>query len=331
MVTNYSLKEGSIMKIVVLEKKVLGDDVLFDRLEQLGEVVYYNNTKYEEIGPRLKDAEVVLINRSPMEEGTLKEVHNLKLVCVTATGVNPVDQEYMKSRGIPVTNVRDYSTYSVCQHTFAMLFYVMEHLPFFDDYVKSGQYVQHQRQTYMSHKFSQLAGKTYGICGLGAIGKQVAKVAEAFGAKVIYYSTSGKNSCPDYERVSFEEFLKRSDIISIHAPLTEQSMGLFDKEAFQKMKSSAILVNAGRGAIVEEEALYTALQEKQIAAAALDVLCQEPMPVDHPFLSIQDSSRLFITPHIAWASIEARQMVLDEVCKTIEAYKKGTIRNLIWE
>ncbi len=319
------------MKIVVLEKTVLGDDISFDRLEQLGEVIYYGNTKYEDIGPRLQDADIALINRSPMEEGTLKDIKNLKLVCVTATGVNPIDQEYMKQRGIPVTNVRDYSTHSVCQHTFAMLFYVMEHLRFFDDYVKEGQYVQHKKQTYMSHKFTQLAGKTYGICGLGAIGKQVAKVAEAFGAKVIYYSTSGKNSCPDYERVSFDELLTRSDVISIHAPLTEQSKGLFNKEAFDKMKTSAILVNAGRGAIVEDVALCDAIKEQKIAAAALDVITEEPMPADHPFLSIQDSNRLFITPHIAWASKEARQTVVDEVCMTIEAFNKGRVRNLIWD
>ncbi len=319
------------MKIVVLEKTVLGDDVSFDKLQQLGEVTFYDNTKYDQIEERLKDADIALTNRSPLEEGTLKGVNNLKLVCVTATGVNPVDQEYMKKRGIPVTNVREYSTYSVCQHTFAMLFYVMEHLRYFDEYVKEGNYVQHKKQTYMSHKFSQLQGKTYGICGLGAIGKQVAKVAEAFGAKVIYYSTSGNNSCPDYERVSFEELLRRSDVISIHAPLTEQSKGLFNKEAFQKMKESAILVNAGRGAIIEEEALIQALQENEIGAAALDVVIQEPMPADHPFLAFKDSNRLFITPHIAWASKEARQTVVDEVCMTIEAFKEGKIRNLIWE
>ena len=319
------------MKIVVLEKTVLGEDVSLEGLEQLGEVTFYGNTKYDQIGPRLKEADIAVINRSPMEEGTLKDVTNLKLVCVTGTGVNPIDQEYMKKRGIPVTNVRDYSTYSVCQHTFAMLFYVMEHLRYFDEYVKEGNYVEHKKQTYMSKKFSQLAGMTYGICGLGAIGKQVAKVAEAFGAKIIYYSTSGNNSCPDYERVSFDELLKRSDVISIHAPLTKQSKGLFNKEAFEKMKESAIIINAGRGAIIEEEALCYALKENKIAAAALDVLEKEPMPVDHPLLSLQDSNCLFITPHIAWASKEARQTVVDEVCMTIESFYQGKIRNLIWE
>lgn len=319
------------MKIVILEKKVLGDDISFSRLEQLGEVISYENTKFEAIEERLQGADIALVNRCPMNEDTLKNVFGLKLVCVTGTGVNAVDQEYMKKRGILVTNVRNYSTYSVCQHTFAMLFYVMEHLCYFDNYVKEGQYIQHKRQTYMERKFSQIAGMTYGICGLGAIGRQVAKVAEAFGAKVIYYSTSGKNACPDYERVSFEEFLTRSDVISIHAPLTEQSRGLFNKEAFQKMKPDAILVNTGRGAIVDENALCLALQEHRIKAAALDVMIEEPMPADHPFLSLQDSSRLFITPHIAWASKEARETLMEDVCMTIEAFQKGIHRNVIWE
>lgn len=319
------------MKIVILEKKVLGDDISFGRLEQLGEVVSYENTKVEDIEERLQGADIALVNRCPMNEETLKNVSGLKLVCVTGTGVNAVDQEYMKKRGILVTNVRNYSTYSVCQHTFAILFYVMEHLSYFDKYVKEGQYCKHKRQTYMERKFSQLAGMTYGICGLGAIGRQVAKVAEAFGAKVIYYSTSGKNANSDYERVSFEELLTRSDIISIHAPLTEQSKGLFNEEAFRKMKPDAILVNTGRGAIIDENALCLALKENRIKAAALDVMVEEPMPEDHPFLSFKDSSKLFITPHIAWTSKEARETLMEDVCMTIEAFKKGIHRNVIWE
>ncbi len=319
------------MKIVVLEKKVLGEDISYDRLEQLGEITYYNSTSYEEISERLQGADIALVNRCPMEEETLRQVSDLKLICITGTGYNAVDQEYVKSRDILVSNVRDYSTYSVCQHTFAMLFYVMEHLRYFDEYVKEGQYIKNKVQTYMGHTFSQLQGKTYGICGLGAIGKQVAKVAEAFGAKVIYYSTSGRNTCPDYERVTFEELLQRSDVISIHAPLTNQSKGLFNKDAFARMKPEAILVNTGRGAIVEDEALCEAIQQNKIRAAALDVLVEEPMPADHPFLSLQDSNRLFITPHIAWASRESRQQLIDEIVLNIEAYQQGTVRNLIWE
>ncbi|MDO5519695.1 MAG: NAD(P)-dependent oxidoreductase [bacterium] len=320
------------MKVVNLEKDCLGNDVDFTTLEQLGETTSYGATKYEEISERLKDAEIALINRCRMEEATLKDCNNLKLVCIMGTGTDMIDQEYMKSRNILVANVRDYSTYSVAQHTFAILFYVLEHLRFFDDYVKDENYVQGKIQDYQkSRQFTQLAGKTYGICGLGAIGRQVAAVATAFGAKVIYYSTSGKNSNSDYEQVTFEELLERSDIISIHAPLTEKSRGIFDKKAFERMKGTAILVNTGRGAIVKEEDLVEALESKQILGAALDVLCFEPMMQDSPLLRIKDSDRLFITPHIAWAAREARQLVIDEMCENMKAFQIGKHRNIIWE
>ncbi|MDO5291682.1 MAG: NAD(P)-dependent oxidoreductase [bacterium] len=320
------------MKIVNLEKDCLGIDVDFTALEQLGEVTSYGATKYEDISERLKDAEIALINRCRMEEATLKNCKNLKLVCIMGTGVDMVDQEYMKSRNILVANVRNYSTYSVTQHTFAILFYVLEHLRFFDDYVKQENYVQGRLQDYQaSRQFTQLAGKTYGICGLGAIGRQVAAVATAFGAHVIYYSTSGKNNCSEYEQVSFEQLLTRSDIVSIHAPLTERSRGIFDEEAFKTMKATAILVNTGRGAIVNEEALAKALETKQIRGAAIDVLCDEPMKADSPLLKIKDSDRLVITPHIAWAAREARQLVIDEMGENIIAFQAGGARNIIWE
>ena len=319
------------MKLVILEADCLGKDVSFDILYEAGEVVSYGTTDYEQIGQRLKDADIALINRCRMEEETLKDVKNLKLVCIMGTGTDMIDVEYMKKRGIYVSNVRGYSTYSVTQHTFAMLFYVLEHLRYFDAYVKEGNYVIGKKQVYTSKEFTQIAGKTFGICGLGAIGKQVAAVAEAFGAKVIYYSTSGKNSNTQYEQVSFDELLRRSDIVSIHAPLTMESKGLFDYDAFKKMKSTAILVNVGRGAIIVEEDLVRALNEGQIQAAALDVLVKEPMPKNHPFLGIQDSSKLFITPHIAWASREARQLVIDEMALNIQTLQQGSVRNLIWD
>lgn len=319
------------MKIVILEKDCLGIDVDFSRLYELGEVVSYGATPYELIGERLIDADIALINRCRMEEETLKDVENLKLVCIMGTGTDMIDTEYMKSRNILVSNVRGYSTYSVAQHTFAILFYVLEHLRFFDEYVKEEKYVEGKKQDYTaSRQFTQIAGKTFGICGLGAIGKQVAAVATAFGAKVIYYSTSGANTDSTYPQVSFEELLTSSDIISIHAPLTEKSRGLFDEEAFARMKDTAILVNTGRGAIVKEEALAKALLEGQIEAAAIDVLVKEPMEETSPLLKIKDSDRLFITPHIAWAAREARQLVIDEMYENMKGFFDGKSRNVIW-
>lgn len=320
------------MKLVILEKDCLGKDVDFSSLHTLGTIESYGATDYEDIGERLKDADVALINRCRMEEYTLKDCKNLKLICIMGTGTDMIDVDYVKSRNILTSNVRGYSTFSVTQHTFAMLFYVLEHLRYFDDYVKEEKYVQGRLQNYTEERqFIQLAGKTYGIVGLGAIGRQVAAVASAFGANVIYYSTSGKNHSSKYEQVSFEELLRRSDIVSIHAPLNEDTRGLFDEDAFERMKETAILVNAGRGAILKEEALAKALETGKIAAAALDVLIKEPMEKDNPLLRIKDSDRLFITPHIAWAAREARQLVIDEMYENIKAFMSGSKRNVIWE
>ncbi len=319
------------MKIVILEKECLGIDVDFSPLYELGEIISYGDTSYEQIEERLKDADIAIINRCRMEEATLKNVERLKLVCIMGTGTDMIDVPYMKERGIQVSNVRGYSTYSVAQHTFAILFYVLEHLRFFDDYVKQGKYVEGLQQTYTAERqFTQIAGKTFGICGLGTIGKKVADIASAFGANVIYYSTSGKTVSDTYKSVSFEELLEQSDIISIHAPLTEQSRGLFDEEAFARMKKTAILVNTGRGAIVNEDALAKALVDGQIQAAAIDVLVKEPASKENPLYAIKDSDRLFITPHIAWAAREARQLVIEEMCETIRTFYDGKSRNVIW-
>lgn len=319
------------MKIVILEKECLGIDVDFSPLYELGEIISYGDTSYEQIEERLKDADIAIINRCRMEEATLKNVERLKLVCIMGTGMDMIDVPYMKERGIQVSNVRGYSTYSVAQHTFAILFYVLEHLRFFDDYVKQGKYVEGLQQTYTAERqFTQIAGKTFGICGLGTIGKKVADIASAFGANVIYYSTSGKTVSDTYKSVCFEELLEQSDIISIHAPLTEQSRGLFDEEAFARMKKTAILVNTGRGAIVNEDALAKALVDGQIQAAAIDVLVKEPASKENPLYAIKDSDRLFITPHIAWAAREARQLVIEEMCETIRTFYDGKSRNVIW-
>lgn len=317
------------MKIVLLEKECLGDDVCFEQLNQYGEVISYPVTSYERIGERLKEADIAIINRCRMEKETIEQCKQLKLICITGTGTDMVDLPYVKSRGIVTSNVRGYSTQSVAQHTFAMLFYLLEHLRFYDDFVKEGKYVWEVKQEYSTNRFWEIAGKTWGICGLGAIGKEVAKIATTFGCRVIYYSTSGKNTCTEYTQVDFDTLLKQSDVLSVHAPLTKESKGLFDQKAFATMKSSSIFLNVGRGAIIEEDALIQALNTGSVAAAGLDVLIQEPMPKDSPFLSIQDSSKLLITPHIAWSSKEARQKVIDEMCLNIEAFLAGSSRNPI--
>ncbi len=305
-------------KIVMLERDNIGADVDISYFEELGDLTVYGTTAYEQVKERIRDAEVLVINKIPMNEATLKDALNVKLICVTATGTDNVDMEYCASRGIAVKNVRSYSTESVVQHTFAMYFYVSEKLRFYDEYVKSGEYVKCPRFTFFGETFQELSGKTWGIAGLGEIGERVARIAEAFGCKVIYYSTSGNNKNDAYERVDFDTLLASSDVISIHAPLNAQTKHLFTYDAFAKMKPSAYLINVGRGPIVKEEDLCRALNENLIAGAALDVLEKEPMSVQNPLLGIKDSRKLLITPHIAWATTEARNRLMEQVYKNID-------------
>ncbi len=304
-------------KIVMLERDNVGADIDLSYFENLGELTIYGTTDYNQVVERIGDAEVLVINKIPMNEATLKDAKNVKLICVTATGTDNVDMDYCESRGISVKNVRSYSTESVVQHTFAMLFYLYEKLRFYDDYVKNGEYVKCPRFTYFGEEFHELSGKTWGIVGLGEIGARVADIARAFGCKVIYYSTSGRNNNDCYERVDFDTLLTQSDIISIHAPLNEQTKHLFTYDAFVKMKTTAYLINVGRGPIVKEGDLCKALNENLIAGAGLDVLEKEPMAADNPLLSIKDSRKLLITPHIAWATTEARGRLMENVYRNI--------------
>lgn len=311
------------MKIVFLDAKTIGEDIDLSGFDALGEVVKYGFSTEQEARERSKDADVLILNKVQVNEQTIGEADHLKLVCVTATGTNNLDKEYLNKRGIAWRNVAGYSTESVAQHTFAMLFYLLEKLPYYDNYVKSEKYVNDVSFTHFAKAFHELSGMTYGIIGLGNIGRRVADIAKAFGCHVIYYSTSGRNSQPGYERVSFDELLEQSDIVSIHAPLDENTLGLMNKEAFAKMKNSAILLNVGRGPIINELDLAEALNNKTIAAAGLDVLSVEPMQEDNPLRGIKDSERLLITPHIAWAGVEARNRLMGIILGQIKEFFKA--------
>lgn len=311
------------MKIVFLDAKTIGEDIDLSGFDALGEVVKYGFSTAQEARERSKDADVLILNKVQVNQQTIDEADHLKLVCVTATGTNNLDKEYLDKRGIAWRNVAGYSTESVAQHTFAMLFYLLEKLPYYDNYVKSEKYVNDVSFTHFAKAFHELSGMTYGIIGLGNIGRRVADIAKAFGCRVIYYSTSGRNSQPGYERVSFDELLEQSDIVSIHAPLDKNTLGLMNKEAFAKMKKSAILLNVGRGPIINEADLAEALNNKTIAAAGLDVLSVEPMQEDNPLRGIKDSERLLITPHIAWAGVEARNRLMGIILGQIKEFFKA--------
>ncbi len=325
---NESEDGGNDMKIVILDAMTLGNDIDLSKFEKLGEVVRYETSTQEEAAERMEDADVVIVNKVLMNETTLKNAKKLKMIAITATGFNNIDFNYTRSRNITVANVGGYSTDSVVQHTFALMFYVMEHLSYYDQYVKSGAYAQCPVFTHFDRTFMELKGKTWGIIGLGEIGRNVAAVAKAFGCRVIYYSTSGKNSNSEYERVSFDEILEQSDILSIHAPLNDATLNLMNYDAFCKMKNHAILINVGRGPIINEADLARALKEGQIGGAGLDVICKEPMADDSPLKEVTGDN-LIITPHIAWATVEARTRLMDEVYKNIEAFLKGESRNVL--
>ncbi len=308
------------MKLVFLDTKTIGEDIDLSAYDALGEVVKYGFSTLEEIPERVKDADVLIVNKIAINEQTIGTAKNLKLVCVTATGTNNLDKEYLKKRGIAWRNVAGYSTESVTQHTFALLFYLLEKMRYYDDYVKDEKYINDTVFTHFAEHFNEVNGKTWGIIGLGTIGRRVADIAKAFGARVIYYSASGSPAQEGYEQVDFETLLTTSDIVSVHAPLNEYTKDLMDREAFAKMKKTAIFLNLGRGPIVVEQDLYEALETGEIAAAGLDVLCEEPMSETNPLAKIKDSKKLIITPHIAWASVEARNRLMQIIVEQIREF-----------
>ncbi len=316
-------------KICILDAKTLGGDADFRVFDKFGEVVVYDITSPENVVERIQDCDIIITNKVVLNGSNLQHAPQVKLICVSATGTNNIDLRYTQNRNITVCNVAGYSTRSVVQHTFAMLFYLLESLAYYDEYVKSGAYAESSIFTHLDRPFWELYNKTWGIIGLGTIGRAVAGVAREFGCRVIYYSTSGANDNPDYTRVELEELLQTADIVSIHAPLNERTFNLLQSERLQLMQPHAIILNLGRGGIVNEADLARALDDGLIWGAALDVLKQEPIDRENPLLNIKHPERLFITPHIAWASREARNTLVNEIANNISAYLSGIPRNTV--
>ncbi|MBE5942776.1 MAG: hydroxyacid dehydrogenase [Lachnospiraceae bacterium] len=316
------------MKIIVLEADAVGKDMSYEGYSKFGELEIYGNLPQDKVKETIEDAEIIVSNKLLINESVLAG-SKVRMIAEAATGYNNIDVEYCKNVGIRVANVAGYSTDSVAQHTVALLLSVYEKLSYYNDFVKSGKYAASGTFCHVENYFHEIAGKTWGIVGLGAIGRATAKLAKAFGAKVIYYSASGNTYDVDYEAVDFDTLLATSDIISVHCPLTDKTNGLFDAEAFHKMKSSAVLVNVARGPIVSAKALVEALNNNEIMAAGLDVFEVEPMTADNPLQTFKDDSRLILTPHIGWGTVEARQRLIDEVELNIQAFLDGKERNVI--
>ncbi|WP_293442247.1 D-2-hydroxyacid dehydrogenase [Persephonella sp.] len=317
------------MKIVILDAKTLGDDIQLGIFEQFGDLEIYPTTEPSQLFERIQYADIIITNKVVIDKEAINAARNLKLICVAATGYNNVDVYYAKEKGIAVTNVAGYSTESVVQTTFGMLFYLLMHLRYYDDYVKSGEYAMSDIFTHLGRPFWEIHGKRWGIIGLGTIGRRVAQVAESFGCDVIYYSTSGVEREEKYPKYPLDELLKTSDIVSIHAPLNERTKNLITIKELGMMKKNAILLNLGRGGIVNEKDLAIALDSDLIGGAGLDVLEKEPIDPDNPLLKIKNKEKLLITPHIAWTSIEARKRLVNEIVENIRAFLNGSVRNRV--
>ncbi|MHC4122998.1 MAG: D-2-hydroxyacid dehydrogenase [Planctomycetota bacterium] len=315
------------MNIVFLDKctVTLKDDIDLSSLESLGELKTFENSTEAEAIDRGEDAEVLITNKVPITRNVLTALPKLKLVCIIATGYNNIDLEAAKEKGICVCNVPGYATKSVVQHTFALILNLACKVHLYNKDVKAGQWQNAYSFTLLTYPTFELADKTIGIIGFGTIGKEVARVAESFGMKVLAYKPSGIKD-DTYLNTDLDTLLKESDIITLHCPLNKVSRHIINKETLSKMKKSALLINTGRGGLVDEQALAEALNSGKIAGAATDVLSTEPPASDNPLLTAKN---IIITPHCAWSTVQARQKLIDETVASIKAFIEGKPINVI--
>ena len=306
------------MKIVILDALTFGE-LSLSAFNELGDVDIYQTTSMDQTKERIATADVVVTNKVVITKDMMINASKLQLICIAATGMNNVDLKAANDLGIDVKNVAGYSTTSVIQHTFSMLFYLLGSSKYYDEVVKSGKYSQSSIFTDVSHPFYEVNSKCWGIIGLGSIGRGVANIASAFGANVCYYSTSGLNTTSDFKKVTLDYMFEYCDIITIHAPLNDQTQGLLSYVELSKCKKGTIILNLGRGGIIDENAIVKIIDERDDLRFGLDVLTKEPMVKDHPLLNIKNKDNIYITPHIAWTSIEARKKLINSVVENIKS------------
>ncbi len=305
------------IKIIFLDAETLGNDVSLEPISSLGDYTAYPSTAPDKVIERCKGCDVVISNKVYIGKNEMDALPDLKLICVAATGTNNIDMAYAAEKGIPVRNAVNYSTESVAQVTFGFILNLIGKFSEFDRYVKSGEYSASGCFTNANVPFFELSGKRIGIIGMGNIGSRVAAIAEAFGMEVAYYPTSGIAHCDRYPALTLDGLLSQSDIISIHCPLNERTKGLVKYAELARMKRSGLIVNMGRGGIIDEADLARALDEGIIAGAAADVFTKEPLPADHPFLTMSHPEKIMLTPHIGWASKEARECLIRKIAENI--------------
>ena len=314
------------MNIVILDYKTLGEDLDLTGADKFGTVTKYPVTKQDEAKERLKDADIVIVNKVKMVESVLKDAKNLKLICETATGYDNIDTEYCQKRGIAVANTPAYSTACVAQVTVSMACSLVTHLQEYRSFVHYGGYQNSVSANMLEPVYHEMAGMTWGIIGLGNIGKGVGKIAEAFGCRVI---ANKRTPDPDFECVDLDYLLKSSDIISIHCPLTDKTRGMISKEQLKLMKKDAIIINVARGAVWDEQAVADAIIDGTIGGMGCDVFSYEPIDEKHPFVKILGRDNVLLTPHMAWGSFESRTRCFNTVLSNIEAYLNGKEQNRI--
>ena len=314
------------MKIVLLDAKTLGSDIPLTVFSDMGEFVSYPKTDLADAPERIRSAEVIVTNKVKLYADTLCHAPNLKLICVTATGYDNVDINYCMEHGIAVCNVKGYSTECVAQLTVSMALALTNHLRIFDDYVKSGEYSKSGIQNKLTPTFNEVYGKTWGIVGLGNIGKRVADIAKVMGCRVLAYK---RTPVDDYECVDLETLMKESDFISVHIPSSPETVGLISREMLSLTKERAILINVARGNVLDEQAVADAILDGSLYGFGCDVYSTEPFPEEHPYSKLSECDNVILTPHMAWGGYETRVRLVDEVAKNIEAFYKGEERNRV--
>ena len=314
------------MKVVILDAATLGEDLPLSPIaEKYSQTKVYATTTEEQISKRIDGFDVVIVNKLKMNEKTLNGVFP-KLICITATGYDNIDIDFCKKNNIAVANVVGYSTESVAQVTAAMALNLATHIPEYTDYVNSGKYSESGLANCLTPAFYELNGKTWGIIGFGNIGKKVARIAEGLGCNIL---VNKRVPISDYTCVSIEELCEKSDVISIHAPLNDDTKNLIGKKELDLMKKSVILINVARGAVCDEKALADAILSKKIAGLGIDVYSKEPFDKTHPFAQIVGLPNVCLTPHMAWGAFEARSSCIEEILQNIIAFESGILRNRV--
>lgn len=314
------------MKLTFLDAATIGADIDLSFFKKYGELVVYTSTTQDEFADHVKDSDVIIVNKLKVGRQNLPACKNVKLVCVTATGFDNIDTEYCKESGIAVCNVVGYSTQNVAQLTLAMVLSLYCHLTEYNRSVADGTYTRGISANILTPVYHEIYGKTWGVVGYGNIGRQVARVAQALGCRVI---VNKRTPTPDAECVDIDTLCKEADIITVHTPLNDESRGLISRERLATMKKDAILVNVARGAVLDEEAVADAIKQGNLGGICIDVYSKEPFPADHPYASIAGRDNVILTPHMAWGSYEARVRCCEEIALNIDAFIAGEKRNRI--